>query len=138
MQALNQTGATPVCQWFSQVLMGAANLEQSKLISSRDLTLLLGSILLGCPDHQHRILGELAQDANVAMNILRWNFQRLGSEAMSDFFYDPHTKHYTGGQNVLKGWCSKIRFADKVMQADFVHSRQSTRSTWKTPTSTRT
>jgi hypothetical protein len=98
--------------------------EQSKLISRRDLTLLLGSNLLGCPDHQRRILGELAQDADVALNILRWNFQRLGGEAMSDFFYDPHTKQYTGEQNVLKGWCSKIRFADKVMQADFDHSRQ--------------
>ena len=123
VQALDQTGAKPVCQWFSQVLMGAANLEQSKLISRRDLALLLGSNLLGCPDHQRSVLGELAQDADVALNILRWNFQRLGGETMSDFFYDPHTKQYTGEQNVLKGWCSKIRFADKVMQADFVHSR---------------
>jgi hypothetical protein len=32
---------------------------------------------------------------------------------MSDFLYDPHTKQYTGEQNVLKGWYSKIRFADK-------------------------
>ncbi len=49
------------------------------------------------------MLDELAQDADVALNILRWNFQRLGGEAMSDFFYDPHTKQYTGEQNVLKG-----------------------------------
>jgi hypothetical protein len=123
-QTLGQTGGAPVCQWLSQVLLGAANLEQSKLISRSDLGLLLGSNLLGGPDHQRRKLDELAQDPGVAQNILRWNFQRLGGETMSDFFYDPHTKQYTGGQNVLKGWCSKIRFADKVMHADFVHSRQ--------------
>jgi bifunctional DNA-binding transcriptional regulator/antitoxin component of YhaV-PrlF toxin-antitoxin module len=40
---------------------------------------------------------------------------------MSDSFYDPHPKHHTGGQHVLKGWCAKIRRADKVMQGDFVH-----------------
>jgi len=42
VQALGPSGATPVCQWLSQVLMGASNLEQSKLISRRDLELLLG------------------------------------------------------------------------------------------------
>jgi hypothetical protein len=69
-------------------------------------------------------LGELAADRHLPGEILRWNFQRLGGEEMSDFFYDPHTKHYTGSQHVLKGWCAKIRWADKVMQGDYVHSMQ--------------
>ena len=112
----------PVCQWLSQVLCGALNLEQSKLVSTGDLRLLLGGGLLGSPDHQRGKLGELAQDSELPGEILRWNYQRLGGEEMTDFFYDPHTKHYTGGQNVLKGWCAKIRWADKVMQGDYIHS----------------
>ena len=112
----------PVCQWLSQVLCGAANLEQSKLVSTGDLGLLLGGGLLGNPDHQRGKLGELAQDSELPAEILRWNYQRLGGEELTDFFCDPHTKHYTGGQNVLKGWCAKIRWADKVMHGDYVHS----------------
>jgi hypothetical protein len=40
----------------------------------------------------------------------------------ADFYFDPHTKHYTGEQNVLKGWCARIRWADKVLQSDFIHT----------------
>ena len=123
-EALDEPAGAAVRQWMSQVLLGAVNLEQSKLISGGDLELLLGCGLLGGPDHQRRKLGELAQNPGLAQDILRWNFQRLGAESLTDFFYDPHTKHYTGGQNVLQGWCSKIRFADKVMHGDFIHSLQ--------------
>jgi hypothetical protein len=97
------------------VRCGALNLEQSKLVSSGDLRLLLGDGLLGTPDHQRGKLDELARDDGLPAEILRWNFQRLGGGGMADFFYDPHTKHYTGGQNVLKGWCARIRWADKVI-----------------------
>ena len=121
-EVLGEDHGAPVCQWASQVLLGAANLEQTKLQSCRDLSLMLGPEVLGCPDHQRKILSELAADASLVQNILRWNFQRVGGQEMSDFYFDPHTKHYTGKQNVLKGWCAKIRWADKVMHGDFVHS----------------
>jgi hypothetical protein len=39
-----------------------------------------------------------------------------------DFYFDPHTKHYTGMQNVLKGWCASLRWADKVLHSDFFHT----------------
>ena len=124
LQSALRTNALPVCQWLGQILCGALNLEQSKLVSTGDLRLLLGSELLGTPDHQRGKLAELAKDEQLPSEILRWNFQRLGGDEMSDFFYDPHTKHYTGAQNVLKGWCATIRWADKVMQGDYVHSMQ--------------
>src|ERR1039458_2266971 len=47
------------------------------------------------------------------------NQKSLGPAVGSDFYFDPHTKHYTGEQNVLKGWCPKIRGADKVLHSDF-------------------
>jgi hypothetical protein len=46
----------------------------------------------------------------------------LRVRSQQDFYLDPHTKHYTGQQNVLKGWCPKIRWADKALHADFVHT----------------
>jgi hypothetical protein len=112
----------PVIQWASQVLLGAANLEQTKLLSAADLSLLLGGEPAGTPGHQRKKLAALAEDPALARDILRWNFQRVGGPTMSDFYFDPHTKHYTGKKNVLKGWCSKIRWADKVLQGDFIHS----------------
>lgn len=121
-QALGERDGPVVSQWASQVLLGARNLEQTKLQSRRDLSLMLGGGLLGSPDHQRKKLAELAADPHLARDILRWNFQRVGGEKMSVFYFDPHTKHYTGKQNVLKGWCPKIRWADKVMHGDFVHS----------------
>ncbi len=128
-QALaSQAGS--VCQWLGQVLLGAANLEQSKLLSGDDLGLLLGlgEQVPGTPGHQRLKLAELAQDPQLPARILRWNFQRLGGtcagtvgDAHKDFYFDPHVKHYTGQQNVLKGWCAKIRWADKIINMDVAH-----------------
>ena len=42
----------------------------------------------------------------------------------TELYFDPHVKHDTGEQNRLKGWCSKIRFADKILQSDFIHTAQ--------------
>jgi len=46
----------------------------------------------------------------------------VGAAQARDFYFDPHTKHYTGMQNVLKGWCARIRWADKVLHSDFFHT----------------
>ncbi|MEI8256858.1 MAG: hypothetical protein WCJ30_14390 [Deltaproteobacteria bacterium] len=54
--------------------------------------------------------------------LLRWNAQRLDAAAQSDFYFDPHTKHYTGMAAVLKGWCATLRWADKALHSDFLHS----------------
>ena len=39
-------------------------------------------------------------------------------------YYDPHTTHYTGNQNILKGWCAAIRWADKLINSDYIHTAQ--------------
>ena len=62
----------------------------------------------GDPD-QHRSAGPL-------------QCPELGSGEQSDFYFDPHTKQYTGQQNVLQGWCAAIRWADKAMHSDFIHT----------------
>ena len=113
-----------LAQWLASTLLGAHNIEQTKLLNWSDLGLLLGSTVC-FPAPQRELLGTLATPQTVAA-VLRWNFQQLGAPVMrsNDFYLDPHTKHYTGMQRVLKGWCASIRWADKVMHGDFIHTAQ--------------
>lgn len=111
-------------QWLAATLLGAHNIEQTKLLNWSDLSLLLGTVVR-FPAPQREVLGTLATPPTVAA-VLRWNFQQLGEPVTrcDDFYLDPHTKHYTGMQRVLKGWCASIRWADKVMHGDFIHTAQ--------------
>ncbi|MEI6180371.1 MAG: hypothetical protein WCP31_06435 [Chloroflexales bacterium] len=70
---------------------------------------------------QRRRLKELAQGPT-ASRLLRWNSQQVGADEQGDFYLDPHTKHYTGMAEVLKGWCPTIRWADKALHSDFIHT----------------
>lgn len=50
------------------------------------------------------------------------NARQLGTQANTDLYLDPHTKHYTGMQAVLKGWCPGIGHPDKAMHCDLLHT----------------
>lgn len=110
-------------QWLASLLLGAVNIEQTKLLDFEDLNRLLSqttqSLYL-----QRCQLSSIATDATVVTALLGFNGKEVNVETMRDFYFDPHTKHYTGSQNLLKGWCSRIRFADKVMHTDFIHSTE--------------
>jgi len=107
-------------QWLTSLLLGARNIEQTKFLNWEDLQLILGSIVR-FPHSQRQQLERLATEAN-CQALFRFNARQVRDPACSDFYFDPHTKHYTGEQNVLKGWCPTIRFADKVMHSDFFHT----------------
>jgi hypothetical protein len=114
----------PAQPWLRQalgsVLAGALNVEQTKFLNPDDLELLLGPQLRGLGP-QRRRLKELAEGP-AANRLLRWNSQQVGAEAQRDFYLDPHTKQYTGMAEVLKGWCPTIRWADKALHSDFLHT----------------
>ena len=110
-----------LAQWMSALWLGAHNIEQTKFLNWEDLELILGGVVR-FPTPQRDQLKLLAQDAGVLESLWRFNLKNLGPAVGPDFYFDPHTKHYTGEQNVLKGWCPKIRFADKVMHSDFIHT----------------
>jgi hypothetical protein len=110
-------------QWLGSVLLGAANVEQTKYLNWDDLGLLLGSVVR-FPTTQREGLQRLATPATVEA-VLRWNLRQLGPAAEgTDLYLDPHTQHYTGMQPVLKGWCAALRWADKLVNSDFVHTAQ--------------
>ncbi len=74
---------------------------------------------------QRTSLKALATPGNQA-SLFRWNHQQTQSTALqperTDFYLDPHTQHYTGDQAVLKGWCAAIRWADKLINSDYLHT----------------
>jgi hypothetical protein len=111
-----------LAQWMGSVLLGAMNIEQTKYLNWDDLGLLLGSVVR-FPTPQREQLKRLSSVATVDA-VLRWNLAQLDGPPGSDLYLDPHTKHYTGMQAVLKGWCPAIRWADKAIHSDFVHTRK--------------
>ena len=112
-----------LAQWLAALWLGAQNIEQTKYLNWEDLQLILGGVVR-FPTPQREQLKALADDPEIIDALWRFNQQSLGPAVGTDFYFDPHTKHYTGEQHVLKGWCPKIRFADKVLHSDFIHTAQ--------------
>jgi transposase len=107
-------------QWLASLFSGALNIEQTKFLNWPDLSRLLGEVVR-FPHPQRQELERVATPANLEA-LARFNAQQMGAESQSQFYFDPHTKHYTGEQNVLEGWCAAIRWADKAMPSDFLHT----------------
>jgi hypothetical protein len=107
-------------QWLAAVLLGATNIEQSKLLDCKALQYLLGDIVVNL--HQQRQALAAPALSGVLESLLRFNGEWAEIEQCRDFYYDPHSKHYTGAQKILKGWCSRLRFAEKVLHMDFIHT----------------
>jgi hypothetical protein len=107
-------------QWLACLLLGALNIEQTKFLNWPDLSRLLGTVVR-FPYPQRQGLERVATLANIQA-LARFNAQQVKAEAQNHFYFDPHTKHYTGEQNVLEGWCPAIRWADKAMHSDFIHT----------------
>lgn len=106
-------------QWLASVLLGAINIEQSKFLDIDDLEVLLGSSTRSLHP-QRQSLAEMGR-GETAEELLRLNAGQCEADRESDFYYDPHTKQYTGAANILKGWCGNIRRADKALHTDFIH-----------------
>ncbi len=114
-----------LAQWLGSILLGAVNIEQTKYLNWGDLGSLLGQTVR-FPTPQREQLTRLATPATIDA-VLRWNYQQLApgpATTADDFYYDPHTAHYTGMRHVLKGWCAAIRWADKLINSDFIHTAQ--------------
>ncbi len=113
------TGGQLITQWLAAILLGAVNIEQTKLLNYPSLEYFLGQMR---PNrHQQRqALAEIAQ-TSCCDELLRLNGKWAGIAQCTDFYYDPHSKHDTGAHKLLKGWCSRLRFAEKVLHMDFIH-----------------
>lgn len=111
-------------QWLGQVLQGAVNLEQSRMVTATDLARFTGSVVAGVEAQRER-LRELA-GVETVMELYAANARLLedGPGRGTVFYYDPHGKEYTGQLTVLKGWCGRRHGIVKVLYLDAIHSER--------------
>lgn len=107
-------------QWLCSILLGAVNIEQSKLLDLDGLAEVIGRTRKSRYP-QRQLLAGLAT-TSIADKLYKLNAELVGSDSCNDFYYDPHTKQYTGGMKILKGWCGSRHFADKALHMDFIHT----------------
>ena len=107
-------------QWLCSILLGALNIEQSKLLDLDGLAGLIGRTQKS-RHPQRQSLADLSR-TSIADPLYKLNAEIVGADSCSDFYYDPHTKLYTGELKILKGWCGSRHLADKALHMDFVHT----------------
>jgi len=107
-------------QFLLTVLLGAKNIEQTKLLDFNALKAMLG---MATPNRyrQRTSLSKMSTEDNVKA-LLQYNAQLVNANQYSDFYYDPHVKRYSGAEKILKGWCPTIRSASKIINMDFIHT----------------
>lgn len=111
-------------QWLGQVLQGAVNLEQSRLVTATDLARFTGPVEAGI-EPQREALREMA-GVETVVELYAANARLLtdGPGRGTVFYYDPHAKEYTGDLTVLKGWCGRRHGIVKVLYLDAIHTQR--------------
>ncbi len=111
-------------QWLGQVLQGAVNLAQSRLVTATDLARFTGPVVAGIEPQRER-LREMA-GVETVMELYAANARLLadGPGRGTVFYYDPHSKEYTGDLTVLKGWCGRRHGIVKVLHLDAIHTQR--------------
>ena len=114
-----------VLTWCAQILQGAVNLEQQRDIDAEALAWFTGVAASCVRTHREQLSRLLLQDRTLWLELLRGNALLLddGPGRGTVFYYDPHTKEYTGGMPFLKGWCGRRHGVAKVLHLDFFHTR---------------
>lgn len=127
---LDLAGATPAADggmplaWCAQIMQGAANIEQVRDVAAEDLARFTGVPACRARTQRERLL-ELCSDPDRWLGLLGGNAALLpdGPGRGTVFYYDPHTKEYTGQLPFLKGWCGRRHGVAKVLHLDFLHTR---------------
>ena len=129
---LDAAGLTPgtadgaLLTWCAQVLQGGANLEQVRDLNGPDLAWFTGGPVHRAQAQRDQLGRLLLQEPTLWLELLRGNARLLadGPGRGTVFYYDPHTKEYTGGLPFLKGWCGRRHGVAKVLHLDFFHTRR--------------
>ena len=110
-------------QILCQILQGAVNVEQSKSLCHDSLAYFTPSPVKVLRE-QREMLDRSATLDNT-LNLYRLNKKLLpdGPDMGDMFFFDPHTKEYTGQLKLLKGWCGRQHAVRRVINIDCFHTR---------------
>jgi transposase len=107
-------------QFLVAILLGAKNIEQTKILDFNALKAMLGIVT---PNRfmQRKQLSEMATDENIK-ELQRFNALIVNAHHYTDFYYDPHVKRYSGAEKILKGWCAILQKVSKIVNMDFFHT----------------
>lgn len=110
-----------IIQWLVNVLLGMVNIEQSKLADHDSFHILLGSSMKTL-HLQRYFLYQFSGDTELLNKLYLFNSELVNAEQSDIYYYDPHTKKYTGENKILKGWCGALGRPDKILNMDFIHT----------------
>jgi len=107
-------------QWLSQILLGMINIEQGKHLSHESLSKLVGSTIKDLGE-QRTELKAVSCSASI-MELVEKNRVFIADKYQNIFYYDPHTKEYTGIFKYLKAWIAHSHNIRKGIHSDFIHT----------------
>ncbi len=128
---LDTAGVTPGAAegaplvWCALELQGAANIEQTRDVDGADLAWFTGGPVPTDQTQRQTLARLLVGSPALWLELLRGNALLLedGPGRGTVFYYDPHTKEYTGDLPFLKGWCGRRHGVARVLHLDFFHTR---------------
>ena len=109
-------------QLLIQILQGHINIEQSKGICFSSMRVF--SDQLSCVLSEQRSVADKLSAGENIMSLYMRNKELVGDgpDRGEIFYFDPHTKHYTGQLKILKGWCGSLHRPSKVLNLDCFHT----------------
>lgn len=108
------------CQILSQFLLGALNVEQSKTVSKNFFNLFLVADALKI--QALRTAVHYFSSLDLRMELAYANIRKFCDYNKKIFYYDPHTKKYTGMLKILAGYCGSLHQTGKVLISDYIHT----------------
>ena len=109
-------------QLLSQFLLGASNLEQGKTISKDFLKLVLGTAKSHIQGLRYAVYDFASLDFRLKLVARNWEMIKTELSSLKIFYYDPHSKKYTGFKKILMGWCGSLHETTKVLISDYIHT----------------
>jgi len=110
-------------QMICQFLQGAVNVEQSKSLCHDSLRRFCESPVRGRKAQRDALDAGSSLEAVLAVYRRNALFLADGPNRGDLFYFDPHTKEYTGFLDLLKGWCGRRHAVSKVVNLDCFHTR---------------
>lgn len=110
-------------QMICQILQGAVNVEQSKSLCHDSLSRFCKAPVRGLKAQRDALDASASLESVLEVYRRNATFLADGPNRGDLFYFDPHTKEYTGDLDVLKGWCGRRHGVTKVVNLDCFHTR---------------
>lgn len=113
--------------WFQrqvlcQILSGAVNVEQSKTLCFDSLSRFCPNLIKTLREQRHLLDKEAILENELELYRSNASFLSDGPGKGKVYYFDPHSKRYTGQLKILKGWCGSLHSVSKIINLDCFHT----------------